>query len=88
MILDAALSEKNEENAWLSLLKKLDTLMYSVDLLTLMEFASFQLSSPIQVASKTFQRSSQQRHLSLQDRKKLLIDAARQRYLEKHCGNI
>ncbi|KAK2190287.1 hypothetical protein NP493_79g03062 [Ridgeia piscesae] len=46
------------------------------------------LSSPIQVASKTFQRSSQQRHLSLQDRKKLLIDAARQRYLEKHCGNI
>ncbi|KAI0225286.1 Ancient ubiquitous protein 1 [Lamellibrachia satsuma] len=46
------------------------------------------LSSPCQVASKMFQRSSQQRHLSLQDRKKLLIETARQRYLENHCGRI
>ncbi|XP_074642122.1 lipid droplet-regulating VLDL assembly factor AUP1-like isoform X2 [Tubulanus polymorphus] len=36
------------------------------------------------IAAKSFPRSSKERHMSLEDRKRILVETARQRYLAKH----
>ncbi|XP_064631111.1 lipid droplet-regulating VLDL assembly factor AUP1-like [Lineus longissimus] len=40
--------------------------------------------SPVKIAAKSFSKSSQERHQSFEERKKILIDTAREKYMMKH----
>lgn len=50
--------------------------------------SSSSYSASLIAAASTFGKSAQERTLSFQERKKLLIENARKRYIEKHNLNI